>query len=90
MQVSLFNSTRLRFNITEFSVKQLAVNNNRVKIRFNEQTDMVEITQDDIDMELEFSYRGYMIPPVFADKGKIRVSIEDVGFTADIGVETGE
>jgi len=51
---------------------------------------MVEITQDDIDMELEFSYRGYMIPPVFADKGKIRVSIEDVGFTADIGVETGE
>ena len=51
---------------------------------------MVEITQDDIDMEFEFSYRGYMIPPVFADKGKVRVSTQDVGFTADLGVETGE
>lgn len=60
-----------------------------MKIRFNEQSDSIEVTQDDIDIEIEFSYRAYMVPPVFADKGKVRVSVMDVGFTADVGIETG-
>ena len=47
------------------------------------------MTQDDIDFEIEFSYRAYMIPPVFADKGRIRLSIQDLGFSADVEVDTG-
>ncbi len=65
------------------------MNNNRVKIRFNEQRDSIEVTQDDVDIEIEFAYKAYMVPPVFADRGTVKVAIQDVGFTADIGVETG-
>lgn len=65
------------------------MNNNRVKIRFNEQRDSIEVTQDDVDIEIEFAYKAYMVPPVFADRGRVKVAVQDVGFTADIGVETG-
>ncbi len=76
IKITLFNdATKLRFNLTDITLKQITVNNNRVKIRFNEQSDSIEVTQDDIDFQVEFSYRAYMVPPVFADKGKVRVSI---------------
>ena len=44
MQIVMYNgSLKFRYNITDINVRRLSVNNNRLKIRFNEQRDTIEV-----------------------------------------------
>ena len=51
-----------------------------MKVRFNENKDIIEILQDAIDFEVAFDYRAVTMPPIFADKGSVKIIIEDVAF----------
>jgi hypothetical protein len=53
-------------------------------VRFNENKDIIEILQDAIDFEVAFDYRAVTMPPIFADKGSLKIIIEDVAFQGDV------
>ena len=81
---------KFRYNLTEIRVERFSINNNRLKVRFNEQRDSIEVSQDDIDFELRMKYRAVSIPPVMADAGSIRATKEDITFTSEVQIEPNE
>jgi hypothetical protein len=81
LKVTALNGTvKLLYNLTEIQLRRVSVNNNRLKVRFNEQRDTIEVAQDDIDIELQLRYRIVSRPPVMVDAGIIRVTVEDLSF----------
>jgi hypothetical protein len=40
---ALNGTVKLMYNLTEIQVRRVSVNNNRLKVRFNEQRDTIEV-----------------------------------------------
>ena len=75
------------YNLTEIQVRRVRVNNNRLKVRFNEQRDTIEVAQDDIDLEVQLRYRIVSRPPVMVDAGVIRVTVDDLSFNGEVQID---
>ena len=80
------NEMEVHYNITNLSLAQLQVNGNRFKLSFDETLDAADISQDAIDIEIDFEYSLVTVPPIVADQGAIRVSLSDLTITSQVTV----
>lgn len=86
LQVTVLDDFKVFYNLTNVTITKFGMNSNRFKLRFNELRNYMEISQDSIKCEVQFDYRLYTVPPLVADKGTLRLAIEELSIQAAVNV----
>lgn len=88
LKIGILDELFIKYNLTDITIIKFGINSNFFQVRFDEQTNTIYFTQDSIILEMQFNYQFYSMPPIYADRGSVNISIDEISYSMMLSIST--